>query len=296
MSKLICEFCGSELNTKSSLNQHQKKAKYCLDRQKYRSRINETNDLIGGTLKEETSLLENPPSDFLIFRGADGYIDVTSLCKAGKKTFTSWNKLKKSKTFLECLSRDLKIPSDKLTEYTGRRTYAHPQVAINIAQWISPEFDIKVSKWLYQIMITGSFNFTSEKTSLELDRLSRQNRLYASKIVILEKKLLQRQERVNYPPNTIYVISTRDREKKGEYKIGKAKNLKNRLSVFNTSEEHIVYFYFSCRTITEMDILEKILHNHLEPQRIEPNREWFRGSVKFLTDVIESMAAKNGYI
>ena len=45
-----------------------------------------------------------------------------------------------------------------------------------------------------------------------------------------------------------------------------------------------------------MDILEKILHNHLEPQRIEPNREWFRGSVKFLTDVIESMAAKNGYI
>ena len=232
----------------------------------------------------------------LIYCSSDGYIDVTTLCKAGDKAVNSWNRLKKTKIFLECLSRELDIPVDNLTKYTNRRTYAHPQVAINIAQWISPEFDVKVSKWIYQIMITGSFNFINEKTSLELDKLTKQNNMYAEKVVLLEKKLLQKQERINYPPNTIYLVSTQQRDKKGEYKIGKAKNLKNRLSVLNTSDEHTVYFYLSCKTSTEMDILEKVVHNHLEPQRIDPNREWFRGSVKFFTDAIELCAKKNGYI
>lgn len=284
MNKLICEFCGSEFGAKSALTQHQKKAKYCLE------------------LRSNDKIMTTPPiselhaKGLLVFRGQDGYIDVTSLCKAGQKAFNAWNRLKKTKIFLECLSKELKVPIDGLTDYSNRRTYAHPQVAINIAQWISPEFDIKVSKWIYQIMITGSFNFASEKSSLELDQLSRENKLYAEKIAVLEKKLLQRQERVNYPPNTIYVVSTQEREKRGEYKIGKAANLKNRLSVYNTSEEHIVYFYLPCKTVREMDILEKVVHNHLEHQRIDPNREWFRGSVKFFTDAIEEAARRNGYI
>ena len=43
------------------------------------------------------------------------------------------------------------IPIDHLIKYDNNtiinnHTWVHPQVAINIAQWISPEFDVKVLK------------------------------------------------------------------------------------------------------------------------------------------------------
>jgi len=37
----------------------------------------------------------------------------------------------------------------------------HPHVAINIAQWNSLAFDVKVSGWVYEIMMTGKVDITN---------------------------------------------------------------------------------------------------------------------------------------
>lgn len=317
MSLLLCKFCQSKFMKKATLINHQKNAKYCKKIQEtVTNDVNDsenlknikdqlqTRDLYIQHLEEKIEKLKgvrvlqpNHPIDIgdgksLISCDEKAYLDVTRICKAGGKKISSWRRLKKSQMVIEYLSRDLEIPIQELICHKNKTTYAHPRVAINIAQWISPEFDVKVSKWIYEIILTGSFAIQKEKTNLELEKLAAQNLIYAKKIDSLEKKLLEKRERVNYPSNTIYLVSTQNREKNGEFKIGKASNLKNRLSTLNTSEEHTVYFYLACKNTKEMNILEKIIHNQLEPQRITPNREWFRGSVKFFTDIIEAAARK----
>jgi hypothetical protein len=113
----------------------------------------------------------------LVFRKEDGYIDVTNLCKAGRKEFKHWNSLEKTKAFLRILSSEVAITTSKLIEivsggnFKNQGTWAHPQVAINIAQWISPEFDVKVSKWVFELMVTGKVELGNEKTNEELENL-----------------------------------------------------------------------------------------------------------------------------
>lgn len=78
-------------------------------------------------------------------------------------------KNKKSKVLLEVLSEDGRILPPSLVKYeiaskTDQENWGHPQVAINVAQWISPEFDVKVSKWVFELMITGQVTLGQEKT------------------------------------------------------------------------------------------------------------------------------------
>ncbi len=84
---------------------------------------------------------------------ADGYINLTQLCKAGDKKFCHWKENKNSITFLQTLSKKLQIDIKDLIQYQNgsnkeRATFGHPLVATNIAQWISPEFSVNVSIWI----------------------------------------------------------------------------------------------------------------------------------------------------
>lgn len=88
----------------------------------------------------------------VLFRD-DGYINLTKLCKSGGKEFKNWYTLNKTKEFIKILSNILFIDSDKLIIIGKNRynnTWGHPQIAINIAQWISSEFSIKVSEWVFE--------------------------------------------------------------------------------------------------------------------------------------------------
>jgi hypothetical protein len=103
----------------------------------------------------------------------DGYINATELCAAGHKQLCNWNTNKKSEQFLKVLSVSLGIPSGKLHEYRDkgpldRGTWAHPQVAINIAQWISPEFDVQVSKWIHELLVFGNVKYGMERSDVSI--------------------------------------------------------------------------------------------------------------------------------
>jgi hypothetical protein len=129
-------------------------------------------------------------SCIIVVREEDGYINVSELCKAGGKEFKAWMRLDKTTAFLRVLSNEVKKSTDlersvtKTTDLlissitTGpnetRGTWAHPQVAINIAQWISPEFDVQVSKWVYELTFTGSVTLGKEKSEEAIQRAFRE--------------------------------------------------------------------------------------------------------------------------
>jgi hypothetical protein len=222
----------------------------------------------------------------LEYREIDGFINITNLCKAGGKEFKSWNRIDKTKRFLEVLSSAVNIHTadlilvgsgSKYTNDTKNHTWVHPQVAINIAQWISPEFDVLVSKWVYEIMLTGKVDIKENKTTQELDQMNKENKLLKNRVKLLESKVLQKQPRESFEngKNVIYIVTTEYKEAQGHYKIGKAKDLKERMSVYNTTDKHEVIFYTNCRNKKSMDLLEQLIHMKLEDKRIEPNKEWF---------------------
>lgn len=88
----------------------------------------------------------------------DGYINATALCKASGKKFNDYSRLKTTQDFLTELSSETGIPATALIQsVTGgtpqfQGTWAHPQVAINLAQWASPKFAVLVSKWVFEWM------------------------------------------------------------------------------------------------------------------------------------------------
>ena len=197
----------------------------------------------------------------------DGYINVTSLCKAGKKQFKSWNRLDKTKAFLQVLSSTVKIHTVELIKMnTGgngeRHTWVHPQVAINIAQWISPEFDVKVSAWIYELVLTGKVELGKEKSNDELFKIQQDFKQLSDdhKSLISDHKILQnnhnnilkRRNRTDFDyGNVIYIISHPAfiaYYNADYYKIGKSSQtkdepeacFKHRLGTYNI-QQHLFY-------------------------------------------------------
>jgi len=208
----------------------------------------------------------------------DGYIDVTNLCKAGGKEFKDWNRLDRTRTFLQVLKSTVGIPTVELIQYiTGgngeRHTWVHPQVAINIAQWISPEFDVKVSGWIYEVMLTGKVDIKNTKSYRELRAANKDKEL---KIQYLTKKYVKRQPRLQYDvPNVIYILTTLTHKLEGRYILGKAENLTNRLSVYNKTDEHELVYYIGCPDENSMKLAEQMVFHNLEKYREQANRERF---------------------
>ena len=134
-------------------------------------------DIPEDVIKKDIQTLKLKDNYQLEYRDNDGYINITHLCKAGGKHFKNWNQNEKTKRFLDVLSSSVKINTNEIIKYDSgsnseRATWAHPQVAINIAQWISPEFDVLVSKWVYEIMLTGKVDIRDNKTTEELDKIN----------------------------------------------------------------------------------------------------------------------------
>ena len=127
-------------------------------------------------------------------------------------------------------------------------------------------------------MLTGKVDIRDTKTTQELDMMNKENKLLKNRIKLLESKTLQRQKRETFDENknVIYIITTEYREAQGHYKIGKTKDLQNRLSTLNTGDKHEVIYNTSCKNKKSMDLLEQVIHNKLENCRVEPNHEWFK--------------------
>jgi len=229
-------------------------------------------------------------------REEDGYINVTNLCKAGNKKFYGWHRLDKTKAFLRLLSAEAQICASALikTNKGGNNknqqfTWVHPQIAINIAQWISPAFDLKVSGWVYEIMMTGKVDITN---TTSFKKLQEENKQQSIKIQYLTKKYVKSQPRVQYKEKyVIYVLTTALMKKERRYVLGKASNLTSRLFVYNKSDEHEVVYYQSCGDEKTMGMVENTVFHQLEEYREQANRERFilpkTEEIDFFTNTIK---------
>lgn len=87
-------------------------------------------------------------------RLSDGYINATEMCDVYSKDFVDYSQIRFTKRFLTELSRETKIDKSELIQDKGEGydIWIHPQVAINLAQWISPKLAVMVPIWVYEWM------------------------------------------------------------------------------------------------------------------------------------------------
>jgi KilA-N domain len=87
-------------------------------------------------------------------RIADGYISATALCKSVSKQFSHYHALKSTKEFVDELMKQTGMPETQLIHIISggnaqlQGTWVHPYIAVNLAQWLSAKFAVKVSKWV----------------------------------------------------------------------------------------------------------------------------------------------------
>jgi len=88
-------------------------------------------------------------------RSSDGYINATAMCRAEGKQWPEYRRLKSTEKFFNVLALDMGIPHAQLAisnlgspggDRKSQGTWVHPQVAIDLAQWLSPEFKIKQTR------------------------------------------------------------------------------------------------------------------------------------------------------
>ena len=125
----------------------------------------------------------------------NGYINVTELCKAGGKKFNHWNCIDKTKELKYCLSQSLGIKNEELTVYMKNKyingTFAHPDLVLNIAIWISPHFYITINEIIksWREMSNDNKLFYWNKMSESLKLSYKNNKVEEEVKNILSKKL-----------------------------------------------------------------------------------------------------------
>ncbi|MFM0495573.1 KilA-N domain-containing protein [Paraburkholderia caledonica] len=93
-------------------------------------------------------------------RASDGYVNATQLCHIADKRFYNYHRLESTGHFRRALEAKTQIRvSEQIQEVRDSRgqasTWVHPQVALHLAQWLSPEFAVQVTDWVYTWMSGG---------------------------------------------------------------------------------------------------------------------------------------------
>jgi len=86
--------------------------------------------------------------------GSRRLYNATALCQAAGKNFHDYERLQRTQDFLAVLSQKTGIPAfgnSGLVQAKQRLgTWVHPQVAISLAMWCSPEFEEAVTAWVIE--------------------------------------------------------------------------------------------------------------------------------------------------
>jgi KilA-N domain len=88
-----------------------------------------------------------------------GYVNATQMCKACGKLFADYARLDSTEAYWQALSTDMGIPISGLVitikggnSKQTQGTWTHPEIAIDLAQWVSVEFRIWANRTLRQVI------------------------------------------------------------------------------------------------------------------------------------------------
>lgn len=91
----------------------------------------------------------------------DGYINLNEMANSCNKRVDNWFRLQSTKDLLETFAlqndngRIQPLIALKGGSGGGGGSYAHPDIAIQFAQWCSPTFALQVSRWVREWLTTG---------------------------------------------------------------------------------------------------------------------------------------------
>lgn len=83
-------------------------------------------------------------------RTTDGYVNATAMCKANGKRWSDYRESDRCQRYLDALSELTEIPVVSLYQaIEGRNggTFIHPQLAVDLARWISAPFAVWMDAW-----------------------------------------------------------------------------------------------------------------------------------------------------
>jgi hypothetical protein len=242
--------------------------------------------------KKRDSLLldgtDNDPKYELTFNGInikyrkeDGFVNATSMCKAGKKEFYDWKRLENTKELIKALEESqnltpgyngVKIIDTKEGRYGG--SWIHPDLAVQLAQWISPKFALQVSRWIRELAVTGSVRIGMEKTDNKI--LELQNAL--TEQIIENKKIKKDHQNVLYKRQyhkfhkgaAFYIVSKSDEN--DEYKIGfDGEDINERFRGYRTFSPKLKVHYVVYTN--KAKLLEELILTRLDSKKLEKNHE-----------------------
>ncbi len=86
-------------------------------------------------------------------RTTDGYVNATAMCKANGKQWSKYRESDRCQTYLDALAETSGIRMFDLIESRqgqGGGTWVHPQVAVDLARWISAPFAVWMDGWFLE--------------------------------------------------------------------------------------------------------------------------------------------------
>jgi len=256
--------------------------------------------------KEKTEIIEqlggeiNLNGIIITSRSEDGFINATSLCKAGDKEFKHWYSLESTKELLLALEQELKnnldlnmsqnlnvtnpafkkldgpqilnveISTFKIIDIQQGRyggSWIHPDLAVPLAQWISPKFSIQVSRWIRELGLNGKVILGKENSNEKLLKIQ------LAKSDDKYRKLLQKKQYHKFKKGAaFYIISNLD-SKTIRCKPGfDGFDIYSRLAQHRSTEpacklEFLIY-------TKDADLVEKAVLTRFTSKRWVANHEW----------------------
>lgn len=94
-------------------------------------------------------------------RPADGFVNATAMCQANGKRWAKFRESAQCEAYIEALAAEVRISAFALVESqrggtgAGGETWIHPDLATELARWISPAFSVFVNRWFRSVVEAG---------------------------------------------------------------------------------------------------------------------------------------------
>ena len=202
-------------------------------------------------IQELTNKMQDKDSN-IFYRMEDNYINATKLCETDNKTFEDWIQLETTKEIIKYIESNT-----LLIELINNENWIHPELAINLAHWVSPMCGLKMNDFIKK-------------------KLNKEKEIQNEKIELLENSFNKKQKRKQFPLNNyIYMLTNEPNKNKRIYVIGKTTNLTQRMSGYNKSNEHEIVYYKECESKDDMTLIELMVLNKLKNYKEKANRDRF---------------------
>ena len=251
-----CQYCNKLFTSKGNLSTHQKTANFCIQ-------------------------IQNKNQDNLDIENSDtqkmGYS-----CEFCNKNFSSKQRYK---THIDiCIDKYKKEILDLKIVIDGLKLNEKIILELEIENKLLREANLYHNNTHKQLIDLQNGIQEIAKISIEQKNDTISNMI---------KKYVKKQPRKQFEcSNVIYILTTSSLRKDRRYILGKAKNLTNRLSTYNKTDEHEVVFYQECDNEEFMNLLEPTVFKKLNDYREQANRERFilpeDKNIDFFIDIVKN--------